>query len=76
MEQYYTPREVAQKLAVSYRTVLRLFRDDPNVFRFGTDETVTRRGYISIRIPQSSIDKIIHKSPTRTAYRGNSDIHA
>lgn len=55
IEQHYKPREVAKRLAVSYRTVMRWFKDDPRCLAWGEDETVNRRGYRSLRIPESLV---------------------
>jgi hypothetical protein len=67
LEQHYTPREVAAKLAVSYRTVMRWFADDPRCLRFGESETLRRRQYKSVRIPESVLLDFIHKSSKNPA---------
>lgn len=57
LERHYTPAEVAQLWNLSEDTIRRIFRDRPGVLRVGTGEQRHKRGYISLRIPESVLQK-------------------
>jgi hypothetical protein len=49
----YTPRELATLWQLSENSVRRLFQDEPGVFTLGASNPRGRRGYTTLRIPES-----------------------
>jgi hypothetical protein len=60
-EKHYTVFEVAEIWSVSYNTVKKLFENEPDVLRFGAEETRYGRKRVSIRIPESVMIRV-HKT--------------
>jgi hypothetical protein len=60
-ERHYKPQEVAEMWSMSHVTVRRMFRDEPGVLTFGTEETRGKRRYMSMRIPQTVLDRVSEK---------------
>jgi hypothetical protein len=57
-EPHYTPQELAETWGVSAETIRVLFRNEPGVLKIGPDGTRFRRGYKSLRIPQSVAERV------------------
>jgi hypothetical protein len=57
-ERHYTPQEIAEMWALSIHTVRRMFTKEPGVLRIGKPLTTRQRGYITIRIPASVLQRV------------------
>jgi transcriptional antiterminator len=66
LERHYSVSEVAKMWALSERTVRRMFEDEDGVLHWGTIETRRKRGYITLRIPESVMLRV-HRQRTRRA---------
>jgi hypothetical protein len=53
LEPHYTVAQIAADWAMDYKTVRRLFENQPGVLAIGTEGTIRKRKYISLRIPES-----------------------
>ena len=60
MEQHYSPRELGERWELSAGTVRSLFIDEPGVIRIDRPEQCHKRGYRTLRIPESVADRV-HK---------------
>jgi hypothetical protein len=52
-ETHYTPAQLAKLWGVSDDTIREIFKHEPGVLAIGKPGTRTKRGYVSLRIPQS-----------------------
>lgn len=59
MERHYTVDEIAASLAVSSATVRRMFRDEPGVLRLSVEPKPGRRPYLTIRVPESVLSRVL-----------------
>jgi hypothetical protein len=57
-EKHYTPQELAELWGVSVQTVRELFKDEEGVLKIGSNGTRTRRGYKTLRIPESVAERV------------------
>jgi len=53
MKRYYTPDEAAKLWHLSANTIRSMFREHPQVLKIPRSEKLHKRGYCSIRIPES-----------------------
>ncbi len=60
LERHYTVAEVAKMWSFSKEKTRLLFMNEPNVLKIGFDETRFKRGYHSIRIPESVV-RAVHR---------------
>jgi hypothetical protein len=58
MERHYSPEEVADLWRLSVKTILRLFTGEPGIIEFGNIGNLKKRRYITIRIPESVLNRI------------------
>ncbi len=58
IERHFSVNEVSDLWQLSPDKIRQLFRDIPGVLRIGTRETRRRRGYITLRIPESVLQKV------------------
>ena len=58
LEKYYTPNEIAARLSLSSRTVRRMFQDEPGVLKLGEAFKPKKRGYQTLRIPESVLQRV------------------
>jgi hypothetical protein len=56
-EKHYTVQEVAALWHVDESTVRKIFSADPSVLRIGHKGSRDRRPYVTLRIPQSTLDR-------------------
>ena len=61
IERHYTPEEIAERWHVSGNTVRHTFRDEPGILRIKRPEQLHKRGYQSMRIPASVVDRVHRK---------------
>jgi len=57
-EKHFTPADLAKAWGVSAETIRALFRDEPGVLKIGKDGTRLRRGYKTLRIPESVAQRV------------------
>lgn len=60
-ERHYSVKELAELWNLSDRTVRRMFLQEPGVVEWGTCETRMKRGYKTIRIPESVAQRVYRK---------------
>jgi hypothetical protein len=53
LEKHYSVGEVAKFWGLSGNTIRRIFEKEPGVIEWGTTESRFRRGYRTLRIPES-----------------------
>jgi AraC-like DNA-binding protein len=58
LERHYTVPEVAELWGMSEKSVRRLFAEESGVLRWGTPETLRKRGYCNLRIPESVLIRV------------------
>ena len=61
LEEHLTCRQVAKQWNSSVDTVRRIFRDEPGVLKIERPETLHKRGYVSLRIPVSIVERVHRK---------------
>jgi hypothetical protein len=57
-ERHFTPQELAETWGVSVETIRVIFRDEPGVLKIGPDGTRFKRGYKTLRIPESVAERV------------------
>lgn len=57
-ELHFSPAELAEKWGVSTETVRTIFREEPGVLKIGRPPTKFRRGYFTLRIPESIAERV------------------
>jgi hypothetical protein len=58
MERHYTPLELSESWGLSTEVVRALFRDEPDVLKIRRPATRTKRGYLTLRIPESVAQRV------------------
>ncbi len=58
LEEHLTCRQVAKQWTSSVDTVRRISRDEPGVLKIKRPETLHKRGYVSLRIPVSVVERV------------------
>jgi hypothetical protein len=57
-EKHYTPKQIAALWGRSARFIRELFQDEPGVQKVDRPEQMYKRGYSSIRIPESVMIRV------------------
>jgi hypothetical protein len=57
-EKHYAPRELAELWGLSKETIRTIFRNEPGVLKIGSNGTRLKRGYKTLRIPQSVAERV------------------
>ena len=57
-ERHYAPADLAKAWGVNTDLIRDVFRDQPGVLRFANPATRTKRGYTTIRIPESVAQRV------------------
>lgn len=57
-DRHFTPAELAEMWGVSPETIRVLFREEPGVLKIGPNGTKFKRGYKTLRIPQSIAERV------------------
>jgi MarR-like DNA-binding transcriptional regulator SgrR of sgrS sRNA len=65
LERHYSVSEIAKMWALSEKTVRRMFEDEEGVLQWGSPETRRKRGYITLRIPESVLHRVHQKREMR-----------
>jgi len=58
LERHYTVAEVAAMWGLSKDTVRRMFKNEPGVLVLGGRSNGRKRGYVTLRIPQSTLERV------------------
>lgn len=58
LERQFTPKELAELWRLSEDTIRRTFQDVPGVMKIGTPFRRGKRGYVTLRIPESVAVKV------------------
>lgn len=67
-ERHFKPQELAELWGVSSDTIRRLFRSVPGVLVFDRPEKRYKRGYCTMRIPESVAKRVYEKLSKGTRY--------
>lgn len=57
-EKHYEPSELAELWGVSAETIRCIFREEPGVLKIGKTGAKYKRGYITLRIPESVAERV------------------
>jgi hypothetical protein len=57
-EAHYTVQEIAEKWHLSEKVVRKLFRNEPGVIKIDAEECRFKRGYCTLRIPESVVQRV------------------
>jgi hypothetical protein len=63
-EKHFTMQEVGKTLKMDPQTVVRLFRGQPGVIEFGSDERLHKRKRKFLRISKSALERFLEKQRT------------
>jgi hypothetical protein len=58
LERHYSVYELSHLWGLSERTIRRLFSDEPGVVKLGHEESRFKRGYMTLRIPESVVQRV------------------
>lgn len=58
LERHYSPEDISGMWGLSVRTVRRLFANEPGIIELGQGETLQKRRYFTIRIPESVLARV------------------
>ncbi|MCU1314196.1 MAG: hypothetical protein JWM54_1953 [Acidobacteriaceae bacterium] len=58
LERHYSVPEIAELWSMSEKSVRRLFAGEGGVLEWGTPETLRKRGYRNLRIPESVLIRV------------------
>jgi len=57
-ERHYTVAEIGKTWNLSRDVVRKLFENEPGVLVIGNDESRTKRGYHTLRVPESVVQRV------------------
>jgi hypothetical protein len=60
-EKHYSVIEIANLWALSEKTVRKIFEREPGVILWGTAETSHKRGYRTLRVPETILHRVHRK---------------
>jgi hypothetical protein len=60
-EKHYSVIEIANLWALSQKTVRKIFEREPGVIHWGTEEKVHKRGYRTLRVPETVLHRVHRK---------------
>jgi MarR-like DNA-binding transcriptional regulator SgrR of sgrS sRNA len=66
LERHYSVGEIAEIWGLSEKIIRRMFEDEEGVLKWGSTETRRKRGYITLRIPESVMLRV-HRKRTQRA---------
>ena len=66
LERHYSVGEIAERWGLSEKTIRRMFENEEGVLQWGSPETRRKRGYTTLRIPESVLLRVHHKRAQRT----------
>jgi len=60
-EQHYSIIEISKLWALSQKTVRKIFENEPGVILWGREETRHKRGYRTLRVPETVLQRVHRK---------------
>ncbi len=63
-EKHYSVIEISKLWALSQKTVRRIFEREPGVIHWGSEESRHKRGYRTLRVPETGLDAGTSKAAT------------
>ncbi len=69
LEKHLTIPEIAELWNLTPDTVRQIFRNEPGVLRISRPETLHKRGYVSLRVPESVVQRV-HQARSKAVARG------
>lgn len=60
-EKHYSVIEISKLWALSQKTVRRIFEEEPGVIHWGSSETRHKRGYRTLRVPETVLLRVHRK---------------
>ena len=60
-EKHYSISEISKLWALSEKTIRRIFEREPGVISWGSEETRHKRGYRTLRVPESVFIRVHRK---------------
>src|SRR5271170_7486764 len=60
-EKHYSVIEIAKLWALSEKTVRKMFEREPGVIQWGAEETRQKRGYRTLRVPETVLHRVHRK---------------
>jgi hypothetical protein len=60
-EKHYSIIEIAKLWALSEKTVRKIFESEPGVVHWGTQEKLHKRGYRTLRVPETILHRVHRK---------------
>lgn len=60
-EKHYSVIEIAKLWALSEKTVRRIFEREPGVIRWSREEKLHKRGYRTLRVPETVLHRVHRK---------------
>lgn len=61
LEKHYSVIEISQLWSLSEKTVRKIFENEPGVIQWGTGETSRKRGYRTLRVPETVLQRVHRK---------------
>ena len=65
-ERHYSIDEISTLWGLSHKTIRRIFQNEPGVVELGTEESRSKRAYVTRRIPESVMRRV-HRRLRKTA---------
>ncbi len=69
-ERHYSVLEIAETWNLSPEVIRRIFEKEPGVLVIGNDSTRSRRGYHTLRIPESVMERVHRRLSNSHTQRG------
>jgi hypothetical protein len=66
VEKHYSPTDLAKAWGVSVETIRSIFRAEPGVLKLGRPGTRFRRGYFTLRIPETVAERVHQRLSERS----------
>jgi len=57
-EKHYSIIEISKLWALSQKTVRKIFENEPGVILYGQAETMRKRGYRTLRVPETVLQRV------------------
>lgn len=61
LEKHYSVNEISQLWGLSEKTVRRIFENEPGIVVLGNEESISKRSYVTRRIPESVLRRVHHR---------------
>jgi hypothetical protein len=61
LEKHYSVVEISQLWSLSEKTVRKIFENEPGVIQWGSGETSGKRGYRTLRVPETVLQRVHRK---------------